>query len=245
MRTARIAIWLPPIIAAMLWALPGVADAQQSRSLDEELLDQLSTDPLDDVDRELFGGDKKQGRGGQSPGTEDEALAERLRRELGDAADPEDENPLLTVARKMCNAQQRIAGKDSGPATSELQKQIVADLDALIQQMRKRCRQGKPAGDCNQTASRSDAGQPQPKQGAGQGTGNTGQARDSNAKPGKGAGRQPDMQEMEQVIRELWGILPQHNREQVTQPPTLEFLPKYESLIEEYFRRLAEERSGE
>ena len=46
------------------------------------------------------------------------------------------------------------------------------------------------------------------------------------------------------VIRRLWGQLPEHARGQMLQSPVEEFPPKYEVLIEEYFRRLAEEKGG-
>jgi hypothetical protein len=43
-------------------------------------------------------------------------------------------------------------------------------------------------------------------------------------------------------MKQLWGELPEHAREQMLQLPDEEFPPKYESLIEDYFRRLSEEK---
>ncbi len=40
----------------------------------------------------------------------------------------------------------------------------------------------------------------------------------------------------------LWGQLPPRARQQILQPPVEEFPPKYETQIEDYFRRLAEEK---
>ena len=115
-------------------AMPVVVEAQQSRSLDEQLLDELNTDPLDEFDRELFGPDPRQGRGPDAPGeadgeSGDRELGDRLRRELGAAADPEDDDPLLSIARRMREVEGRIVKEDSGNDTQNLQEKIVADLD--------------------------------------------------------------------------------------------------------------------
>ena len=43
------------------------------------------------------------------------------------------------------------------------------------------------------------------------------------------------------MLGELWGELPETEREQMLELPVEElFLPKYQELIEEYFKRLAE-----
>ena len=45
-------------------------------------------------------------------------------------------------------------------------------------------------------------------------------------------------------MKQLWGELPQRDREQMLQLPVEEFLPEYELLIEDYFRRLSEEKGA-
>lgn len=50
------------------------------------------------------------------------------------------------------------------------------------------------------------------------------------------------MEEMRDVLhKDVWGMLPERQRQQMLELPVEEFLPKYELLIEDYFRRLAEE----
>jgi hypothetical protein len=49
------------------------------------------------------------------------------------------------------------------------------------------------------------------------------------------------MAQMQELLKDLWGHLPERVREQLLQAPTDEFLPKYQLEIEKYFRRLAEE----
>ena len=50
------------------------------------------------------------------------------------------------------------------------------------------------------------------------------------------------MAEMMAVIKQVWGELPEKERQQMLQSSVEEFLPKYAELIEQYYRRLAEGR---
>ncbi|MCH2114970.1 MAG: hypothetical protein MK171_08685 [Pirellulales bacterium] len=43
-----------------------------------------------------------------------------------------------------------------------------------------------------------------------------------------------------ELIKDLWGHLPERQREQILQPLSAEFLPQYAAEIEAYFRKLAE-----
>ena len=64
----------------------------------------------------------------------------------------------------------------------------------------------------------------------------------TEATPGKAKARRPDMGQMQSLVKKIWGELPDTTREQMLEPLVEEFLPKYELLIEEYFRRLAAEQ---
>ena len=52
---------------------------------------------------------------------------------------------------------------------------------------------------------------------------------------------------MRTVLSGLWGELPEHLRNQMLQRPDETFLPKYETLIEDYYRQLSGQqgRGGE
>ena len=49
----------------------------------------------------------------------------------------------------------------------------------------------------------------------------------------------------DELLKRVWGLLPEKDREQMRQAAGDEFLPEYESLIIRYFRRLAEEESSQ
>ena len=229
-------------------ALPAPADSEPDRPLDERLLEDLNADPLDEFDRELFAPESKKPPGAESdapeatsPGEETDALDRQLLRELGAAAASEDENPLLGIAQNMRDVEGLIGRTQSGPKTQDLQDRIVADLGELLKQARSRCRQCNPAqGNPSQANSRRPVTQPK-QPGTAKKPGNN-PARDSNATPGSAEQRQADIDQIRDILKQLWGDLPQRERERMREPRVEEFLPKYQQLIEEYFKRLAEEQ---
>jgi len=223
------------------------ASGQPPSPLDEELLEGLGSDPLDPVDRKSPepGPPDGEQRGDASRG-EDEDWQERLRRELGAAAEKESDNPLLEIARKMRDAQGRLDRHDAGSTTQIVQKQVVDDLEKLIDQARKAAKQCAGGQSRAQAvAARKPVGQP-PAGGEPEGgqpsdrpaAESTQRPRATNDRP-----RQVDVEQVRAIIKELWGELPEREREQMLESPPEEFLPKYELLIEEYFRRLSEEKT--
>jgi hypothetical protein len=48
----------------------------------------------------------------------------------------------------------------------------------------------------------------------------------------------------EQLLKDFWGHLPPHAREQMLQSHSDEFLPQYELEIEQYYKRLSEENEN-
>ena len=50
--------------------------------------------------------------------------------------------------------------------------------------------------------------------------------------------------EVHDLVRRFWGHLPDKLRDEMQSSLSEQFLPKYEQLIEDYYRRLAEDRRG-
>jgi hypothetical protein len=225
---------------------PVMAQSQQRRSLDGELLKNLKDQSKKDIEREVYGPGEKNGKLQTGAGQGGADLNEQLHRELGAAAEKENDDPLLNIAQTMLQVRQRMAQSDVGPATLNLQKQIIADLDLLINQAR------KSAGQCSssssnprQSAQNPTGSRPRPGAKADQKSGNKPAAAGSPRSP-DGQSHKPDMEEMRALINNLWGELPPHFREQMLQTPVEEFIPKYQNLIEDYFRDLSnEKKSGE
>lgn len=246
-RTARTALLAAFALLLTAGAAPPTTPkTKESPSLDDQLMKRLRAEPLDDVDRELFGpGEKQPADRKTPPRTAGENLKKRLARELGQAAISEDEDPLLSIARQMRDVEGLIARSQSGEGTQRAQKQIVADLDKLIQQARKRCKQSSsPNAQSQATASRTKVEQPSAKPGSTPGKPASKPARESTAKPGTSEAKKPSVEQVRALIGK-WGTLPERQRQQLLQLPMEEFLPKYEPMIIEYFKRLSEEQGKE
>ncbi|MEN6459616.1 MAG: hypothetical protein ABFC63_11885 [Thermoguttaceae bacterium] len=157
---------------------------------------------------------------------------EELRRELGAAAESGDEHPMAQVAGQMREAQQRIERADSGETTQKLQRRIIESLDRLIQQAEQTQGQ-RPSGAVRSKAAASGQ-KPDSEPTRGETRQATGEHRGRNAKGPPTRNR----------MKQLWGELPEHVRERMLQLPEEDFPPQYETLIEDYFRRLAEEKRG-
>ena len=221
----------------VVWAC--AATALCGPTADENGTESLGSQLLDDLDPNQFAppADAAPARPDFQkrivPGLTDDALGE----DLGQASAS---GPLVEVERNMKTAQALIRAADSLDRAPPVQQQVVADLDALIEQLAKQCCSGagqpgeqpKPSSKRSQTASA--------KPGAKPGRGSS-PARDSIARLQRGDPQAVNLSEREALLKDLWGHLPPHVREQMLQAHSDEFLPQYELEIEKYFRRLAEQ----
>lgn len=240
-----------------LAALAAEPQAKPRPSTDDELKKQLRARPIDDVDRELFGpvepepGARPDQPGGADPAAKPgEDLPRKLGRELGPAGVPEDANPLLSVLRQMREAEGLIGRWQTGDRTQQVQNRIVAELDELIKEAKKNASQcqGAQSQAQQQTAARTPVAQPKasPNPSEGKPTSKPKPAAVSNAPPGTGEAQRPEADDREALVKDVWGNLPLRDRHQMLEPPSdEEFLPKYESMIVDYYKRLLDAQRRE
>jgi hypothetical protein len=191
------------------------------------LLPCFADDGLDDLFEGLPPAEKK-AEPAKKP-AEEELLIPGEDIELGGTRDP-----FARIAGKMQRSQQALSTGNSKKPTQELQDEILLDLDALLKNMEKKCQ-----GDqCNKPGSKPSAGsssagvKPSKKP-----------PTDSTArvgKPGETTGSE-DKAAADDALREIWGHLPPKLREAMQNVRADEFLPKYDRLIEDFYRRLAEQ----
>ncbi len=214
---------------------PGAAD--RGTSLDDKLLDDLNNELLDGLDAVPSKTNSKSNDG--EPASD---LDRQLLRQLGEGEDlgEETSNPLISISRRMRAAEGLIAQRDTSERTQRLHKEIVADLDVLIEQLKKQCSSGQCAGG----GEKKPKGKPGSgsKAGTGENQGNNRAAKDSTPRIGRSGDSRADLDRMKAMLNEVWGHLPAKVRDQLQSSAPEEFLPKYEKLIEEYYKRLAEER---
>ena len=227
--------------------------------LDDALLDDLDDALLDDLDDALLGdldapkranqgkpADQNKPADDPSPGggglAGDAAPSDNNGPPATDAereADAERgaDDPLLDIGRRMRAIEQRISKYDTSNATQDLQQQIVADLDALIEQVKKQC---------SSSSSSKQSGGKKGSRTGGQGSQAADQAaskpsRDSTNRLGGAKSEKVEGHDVRDVSKQVWGHLPSRVRELMRSASVEEFLPRYEQQIEAYYRRLAEE----
>lgn len=236
------AVALPLAIAA---GFVLAADGEKERPLDRQLLQDLNSRAMDDLDRELFGPpESKPKEPAQTKPGQAEDLEKEIAKQLGRAAVSGDENPVLEIARQMQRVEGLLREAESGPSTQELQQKIVADLDSLLEQAKKNC----AGGQCNSPseakkpgAKKKPSGSPKPSNKPTATGAKTSPKSDPNAPPPPNSAEQ-DAADRAALLEQIWGELPESQRKQMQQLPTDErFLPKYELQIEQYYRRLLDQ----
>jgi len=196
----------------------GKKAAPARRSLDQQL--------LEDLDRELLEGLPA----GKSRGKSDSkapATAPQSREGT------ESHNPLARIAARMRSVENRIAAHDTSAETRENQAQIVSELDSLLDAAKKAQQRGKLQG---------GKGSPSGQEGTGTGDAIASPPRDSTNRIERGTKEQSEPADVKDLLRRIWGHLPEKLRDEMQASVGEQFLPKYERLIEEYYKRLAEER---
>ncbi len=142
-------------------------------------------------------------------------------------------HPLQRIGQRMREVEQRLAQRDLAEPTQAEQRQIVAELQTLIadlasrqqqQQSQRRARSGERQGQDTADKQGQEA------------------AADSTDRTAQGSSAGDGSETVQRVVGDIWGHLPERYRRQVQNAGAVEFLPQYRTLIEDYYRRLSEDR---
>lgn len=246
-----------PSWSANAVAGPGDKKPAAKKSLDEELLDDLSEpaaeSPVDKSANEKSAKPKRnesakpeEPSAGSTKGrdeTSGEDLDDALLKGLEEGEDisldgrPAAENPIARLNERMREVQRRIARAQADEKTQRLEREISDELAKLIEQVERQARKSGQASSSASGSSRSQAKQPgEGAKPAEQSSDNP--ARDSSDQMRKQKTAKVDNPEYQDLLKDVWGRLPPHLRQQMEQSANEEFLPKYETEISEYFRAL-------
>ncbi len=153
-------------------------------------------------------------------------------------------NAMTAAAREMNAAGALLDGRTTGQATQQAQQNAIGQLDALLTAMKTTKSATAAAGQLPSSASPSPAAGTRKKPDAARDQTAMAQPGASPSQPaaGDGKSRKAAREEARAAIKRLWGSLPERARQQMLEAPVEEFPPKYEEQIEQYFRRLAEEK---
>ena len=206
------------IATSVLLLLPGSKSNGEARSMETEalLLENLGSDLL-------------------LPRLQDSEALKDLT--LGNPRREAPKNDRLTQAVKhMQAAESSLTRQDDSREASGAQSQAIKDLEAMITKLARQKSQCQGGG--SKSASKPKPGKPKSgKAGSGSNPGNS----STSSQSGDLAA---DLEATGKLVKDLWGHLPERQREQILQPLSEDFLPKYATEIEEYFRALADPNHG-
>jgi hypothetical protein len=164
-------------------------------------------------------------------------------------------DPIVSIGRKMSDLATLLskASSTTDPHVGKLQRQIIEQLDALLKQLEDQS-QGQASsssasgGGGRQQDTRTQIGSGTPEatgpQTAGKGEPKEGDSRESSQRLGQ-ATPKINLAELLQVVKQVWGHLPEKERERLRQLSGDQVLPGHDVAVEKYFRRLADESQRE
>ncbi|MEO8498814.1 MAG: hypothetical protein ABI614_27450 [Planctomycetota bacterium] len=138
------------------------------------------------------------------------------------AAKPE--STLAGLAQLMRGVEQRIRRDDTSTTTTQLQTDIAAELAKMLEAAEQSSASQSSAAASNDPSAQTSKANPNGSEG----------------NPGSASGDNTD--EQVDPLNAVWGTLPERLRQQIQSPLQEDFLPRYERVIKQYYKRLAEEQ---
>ena len=140
---------------------------------------------------------------------------------------------IVQVRRPMGEAASALEAADVSGRASAAQTEALSELDALLAALQSEC--AKNGGQCAKPPQPAQRPSPAPGKSS---TSGSGASAAVAATPAMTAASRASISNL---VKDVWGRLPDRQRQQVLQPLSEPFLPKYAADVEEYFRVLAEE----
>jgi len=227
------------------------ATTKPASPLNDELLKGLGGDPLDEQAPPVDPGKVIEPNTAKPTGKPTskrigDPLDDELLKGLDDVesapAEGDDSDPFVRVNRQMRKVESLIAQRKFDPGTRQLQQKIVHDLEELIKNMQQQ-KSSSPSSESKsqqQTASRDKVKQPGGEKGKSGAQDSDQPAKESSEQLRQRKAQQAALDQMQDLLgKGVWGQLPQKARDQMLQSSSDQFLPKYQLLIEEYFKAIA------
>lgn len=163
--------------------------------------------------------------------------------DIGSAGEDIGQNQFTKIVGQMRSVQKQLSNGNSDASTRRQQKEIAAELAALLDQLQKQAAQCQ-AGSCNKPGSGSKPGQGGQQPGKSPATTASNQlVKNSTTDVRPNRTDRPDPSDTQALVKKaLDGLsLPDKDREQMLQAPPDEFLPNFAGSIKKYFERIVEE----
>ncbi len=237
------------VVASVAWPAPAddPKPAKPASSLDDELLKSLG-DETPKKPKEAPAA-RPAGPAATKPNPLDDELLKELGGPEPKAKTPEAESdskdPLVRLSKEMRDAERMLAELEGNEKTQQLQQKIVDQLEALIKQLQQQQQQQSSSSSSQKPkpgSQRQQVQQPQSKSGSTSPGQSNQPARDSSKELTNRKPEKPDASRVTEMLKDVWGDLPPRVRQQMMQMSSERFLPKYELLIEQYFKALADRK---
>jgi hypothetical protein len=149
-----------------------------------------------------------------------------------DLRGPSWDDALNTIERQMREVQRRLKHRDVAVGTQRLQERIIKRMDVLLQGS------GRSPGQSLQRSPRGQTSSTDKQSGDASAA-----AADSTNRLASDGATPMNAQSLETWLKKTWGHLPARLRTPMLNSAVEQFLPQYQALIEDYYRRLAEDQS--
>ena len=232
------------VLVAALFLGRAVNSAEQPKTLDEQLFDVLDDDLFSDLEPLA---EEDVSRAAAPQGDSDLELQRQLGGE--DLGGQRASGTLREISESMQRVRERLQRRDASASTRRMQSNIAEQLEKLIELRQKqkssqssRNSQSKSQQKQSPSSSNSRQQSSQQQQGSAKpGDGNHNSPSGSSERVGQVESTIPDGLRQDELMNKAWGHLPAASRKRLQSARPEQFLPKYSRLIEEYFRRLAQE----
>ncbi len=131
---------------------------------------------------------------------------------------------LSSLAKLMKSVEQRIRRRDTSKSTQRIQRDIADELAKMLAAAEQQQSSQASSTTSSETQTSDSKGEENGEQG------------DPESKSRAGTGSTSE------AMNAVWGALPAQLRQQIQSPLQEDFLPRYERVIKEYYRRVAEQQ---
>jgi hypothetical protein len=148
------------------------------------------------------------------------------------------------IAKNIGQAEERLQKKDSGEVTQQTQRDIVRDLDELIEQTRRQQQQQQQSSSSSSSSSQRNQQARKNRTQQSRASGNRPQQsqpeNQSGNNPRGGKSGQEGMSKLADLYKDVWGHLPETLRQEMDQYSREQFMAKYADLLKQYYATIAE-----
>jgi hypothetical protein len=150
---------------------------------------------------------------------------------------------MARITKNMRMVDERLAMKDAGAGTRQVQRDILKDLDALIEQKRRQQQQQR-ASQSSRNQQRQQRAQRQ-RELQEQAEAQKQQENDQMTKTGTGGGRGGGRGgKIADLYKDIWGHLPETLRQEMDAYSREKFMAKYGDLLKQYYSTISEKGRG-